>query len=71
MDDPTFRDVISEALACVVKATGLNADELYGEGQGFGRTDLGGEVAWATGYLEGAASALDVTVLEMLESLDL
>ena len=71
MADPTFRDVIAEALALAVKATGFSPDELFGDGLGFGRTDLGGEAAWSTGYLEGAASALDVTVLEMLDSLDL
>ena len=71
MNDLSFKRAVAEVLDQVVNGTGESADRLFGEGTAFGRTDVGNDVARAIGDLEGAASALDVTVLELLDSLGL
>lgn len=70
MDDASFKDVIAEALAELVAASGETADQLFGEGTAFTR-DWPSSAARACGLIEGAAMALDVTVLELLWSLEL
>ncbi len=70
MDDASFKDVIAEALAELTAASGATPDQLFGDGTAFTR-EWTGAAARACGLIEGAAMALDITVLELLWSLDL
>jgi hypothetical protein len=70
MDEPSFKDTIAEALAELIAASGETPDQLFGDGTAFTR-DWSGSAARACGLIEGAAMALDVSVLELLWSLGL
>ncbi len=64
-----LRATVGEAMASLVKATGRNRDELFGE-RALELTELSGPAAHAAGLIEGAAIALGLTALELLDQLD-
>ena len=69
--DTQFRLMLGEALDQVAKATGKPADEVVSDGPAMDELRGRDAGAWAMGFLEGAAAALDLTVLELLDEMDM
>lgn len=71
MHDDAFCRFISGHVEALVAGTGHGVDALFGDRVIDDFTTLPGDLAHAAGCIEGAAIALGVTVLEMLDELDL
>jgi hypothetical protein len=66
---PQLREAVEEALATIATSTGLDADALFGTHVIENLEALPGPAAYAGGFLEGAALAWGLTVLEFLDTL--
>jgi hypothetical protein len=64
-----LQTTVREAMASLVNETGLDPDELFGD-RVLELERLPGAAAHAAGLMEGAAIALGLTVLELLDELD-
>ena len=60
-------EAVSDAVETLTKQTGLDADALFGERVVDSLAVLAGPSAYAAGFLEGAALACNLTVLEFLD----
>ena len=69
MTDNEFREVIAEALELLCATVHRDVDALFGAWVVDEPGRLSSEQARAVGVIEGAAMALDVTVLELLGDL--
>ncbi len=63
-----FLVAVVEMRATLMQATGSSLDELYSDGL-IDEVQLDQHAAYAHGFLEGVATALDVTVLELFDQL--
>jgi hypothetical protein len=64
-----LRETVTEAVATLTQATGLDVDALFGSWVVDDLGSLPGPAAHAAGLIEGAALACDLTVLELLDLL--
>jgi hypothetical protein len=65
-----FREAVVEALGTLTRTTGLDPDAIFGTRPVENLETLPGPAAYASGFLEGAAQACDLTVLEFLDLID-
>jgi hypothetical protein len=64
-----LRETVADAVETLTRATGLNADALFGSRVIDDLGSLPGPAAHAAGLIEGAALACDLTALELLDLL--
>jgi hypothetical protein len=69
--DDNLRTDVAEALRQIRELTGKTADELFGERLVDDLAWMPSIVAHRCGFIEGVAQALNATVLELLDELDI
>ena len=70
MLDSDVRDFVSEHLATLLRSTGHDSHELFGDRVVEDFAALPAHLAYAAGCIEGVSVALGMTTLEMIDELE-